>query len=510
MPILWTDKAIKIVKKKWNYDHLKDKQIEIINELLDGNDVVGLLPTGYGKSMCYILPPLLTKKTIFIISPLIALMDEQKEKLIEKKIKVSVLHSYNDNKNEDIINILEGKILIVYMSPEYLTSNGLTLAGKLIEKNLLGYLAIDESHCLSSWGHDFRQSYLQIKKFRELYPLIPIMAVTATATTRVVNEIASVLKLKNPKIVRGSFDRPNLLLKCYEIPVQQVTKKITKTMLKQIYIIQTIKEYIQKYDNQKIIIYVNTRKNSDMISAEINKWKKCCNSYHAGMEKGVREEILNQFISGDIKIVIATTAFGMGIDQIVRCVMIIGCSQSIEEYYQQIGRCGRDDLQSETIFIFDKQSFASANFNAKKNPNKNNVIEKLKKINEFVYINTCRRRFIIDYFELPKNENYFQSNSFNCNNCDNCINQELHDITKEIYDYKINKKKLNININNIKNLENTFNMWKDYIIDNNYNIDTLPDKLLIKLPSIEINTDVGNIDEDIFDKCTKIINDILC
>jgi RecQ family ATP-dependent DNA helicase len=247
MPVLWTEKAKKILKKYWNYDNLKEKQIQVINEILSGNDVIGLLPTGYGKSMCYILPPLLTKKIMFIISPLIALMDEQKEKLLEQKINVVVLHSNNKNRNADINSVLEGKTFIVYMSPEYLILAGLELADKLIKKKLLGFMAIDESHCLSAWGHDFRQSYLQIKKFREIYSDIPIMAVTATATQIVVNEIGTKLLLNNPTVVRCSFDRANLFLKCEVIPKFVKKGKLKVTEQKHTFTIETIKNYINKH-----------------------------------------------------------------------------------------------------------------------------------------------------------------------------------------------------------------------------------------------------------------------
>jgi superfamily II DNA helicase RecQ len=164
----WTVKAKKILQKYWGFSTLKEKQVEVINELLLGNDVIGLLPTGYGKSMCYLLPPLLTKKAIIIISPLISLMDDQKDKLLKMNIGVSALHGNNKRKDQELFEIIDGQIKIIYMSPEYLIKgDGLELVNSMIEAKILGYLAIDEAHCISVWGHDFRPEYLKINTFRE-------------------------------------------------------------------------------------------------------------------------------------------------------------------------------------------------------------------------------------------------------------------------------------------------------------------------------------------------------
>ena len=164
--MLWTDKAKRYLKKYWKIKDLKDKQIEVINDLLLGNDVIGLLPTGYGKSMCYLIPPLVTKKVMFIISPLISLMDDQRDKLNKMEIPCAALHGNNKNKDQEIFRIMDGEIKIVYMSPEYLIkSDGLELARTLIEDNKLGFLAVDESHCISVWGQDFRPEYTKIKLF---------------------------------------------------------------------------------------------------------------------------------------------------------------------------------------------------------------------------------------------------------------------------------------------------------------------------------------------------------
>ncbi len=355
--MLWTDKALKILKKYFDFATLKDKQIDVINELLKGNDVVGLLPTGYGKSMCYILPPLLTKKIIFIVSPLISLMDDQKENLSLKGITVATLHGNNKNRQNEILEICEGNIKIVYMSPEFLVEgDGLALANNLVDNNLLGFLAIDESHCLSSWGHDFRPNYLLLKEFRSLFPKIPILAVTATAKKAVVTDICNFLNLNSPKVISANFDRPNLFLGCKEIPKDfkrsakgTILKKKGEPIMTNISKWSIIKNYINKYPNDRIIIYVGSRNDTQELADDINMYiSECAVAYHAGLSKNTRETVQSSFIDGSIKVIVSTIAFGMGIDQIVRCVIVFGCPSSIEGYYQESGRAGRDGLPSET------------------------------------------------------------------------------------------------------------------------------------------------------------------
>ncbi len=425
--MLWTDKATKILKKYFKFTELKDKQIEVINSFLKGNDVIGLLPTGYGKSMTYILPPLLTKKTMFVISPLISLMEDQKDNLEKVGITVATLHCNNINKQDEIFKIIDGDIKIVYMSPEYLVEgDGLDLARALSEKNMLGFIAVDESHCISSWGHDFRPNYLKLKYIREEFPQIPILALTATAKTQVINEIHQLLKLNNPVIVSASFDRPNLLIKCKEMDKEQKYNKKGYPMKNKdgVNIMSNVdkwlivRDYINKYQNDKIIIYVNSRADTEELSREINNnIKNCSSHYHAGLSKKIRDKVQTDFNEGDIKVIISTIAFGMGIDQVVRCVIIFGCPSSIEEYYQQIGRGGRDGLPCETILYFDMANFMRTKSMLQKeitNPKLLNTrINNLYKICDFYKTTNCRRRYILNYFgqTAPKM----------CDNCDNCL-----------------------------------------------------------------------------------------
>jgi ATP-dependent DNA helicase RecQ len=463
-----------ILDKYWGYD-LKDKQIEVLDNFMGGKDVVGLLPTGYGKSMCYLIPPLITGKVILIISPLISLMEDQKEKLIEKNIPVSALHSNNSNRAKEILQIIDGGINIVYMSPEFLVQGeGMDLATALYESNRLGYLSIDESHCISQWGHDFRNDYLKINIFRKKFPDIPILAVTATATETVVSDIVTYLSLKNPIIVRANFDRPNLYLKCVKV------KSID---------IELLDSYVNKYKKDKIIIYTNSRKDTNELAESIEtlygkKYNIKCLGYHAGLTKKQRSKIQSQFSEGFINIIVSTVAFGMGIDQIVRCVIIFGAPNSIEDYYQMIGRAGRDGLLAETVLFFQyKNIIVGKQMNAKQMNDEglSDILENKQRclsiMAKYFFTNICRRRFILEYFgQIPK--------FFCCSKCDNCCERELFDYTDRVAEVAFNKKQFSdmfsqdeleimhssdfIQINKYKSIGSTlaFENWKKLIIVN--------------------------------------------
>ena len=530
----------KYLSKYWKIDNLKDKQMEIIEAFINKQDVIGLLPTGYGKSLTYLLPPLIKKKTIIIISPLISLMEDQKEKLENINIPVSTLHSNNPNKNNELHEIIDGNIKIVYMSPEYLINgDGLALAETLIDEKMLGFLAIDEAHCISKWGHDFRPIYQLIYKFRTKFPKIPILAVTATATQNVVNEIIEVLKLNDPLIIKANFDRPNLYIKCvdvkydYLLPLTKIycldgrkhiidnkkcklckinpknynykidelkilfkgLNKREREQIEKIEDLEYLLPYLEKYKDEKVIIYCNSRKETTDISNLINKHigNKSIN-YHAGMTNKNRDKLQQQFNSGEKNIIVTTIAFGMGIDQTVRCVMIIGSSSSIEEYYQQIGRAGRDGKKSDVLLFFKMQNlvlqlqmnnkYSYMNKNIQKNKRDN-----IFKLKEYLEYQGCRRKFILNYFgQKPK--------FFTCNNCDNCCERNLIDITDKIYNFYVNKidsdllftdeekiELLSKNIFKSNNLDASgeIEFWLKMINVNKLKLDTIPDKLRIKI-----------------------------
>lgn len=442
-----------LLKQYWGFDKLKSKQKKIIKRFLKEKDSIGLLTTGYGKSICYLLPPLMSNKSIIIISPLISLMEDQKEKLIKKGIPCCCLNSNNKNKQEEIKAILDNQIKIIYTSPEYLIENdGIEIAKQLYQQNQLLGFAIDEAHCVSNWGHDFRSTYLKLGILKKTFDL-PIMALTATATDIVIDDIVEYLKIEK-KIIKNSFDRPNLFIKCEQV------KTINTTVLK---------PYLDKYKNDKIIIYTNTRSDSDNLAEKLEKDNYNVISYHAGLNSKTRDLIQHQFINGEANIIVSTIAFGMGIDQTIRCVLIIGAPSSLEEFYQQIGRAGRDHLPAETVLFFHYTSFKIQQHYLKniKHP----IIKKAKtfqlnKMNQFLFENQCRRKVLLEYFQEPTE--YYQ-----CNNCDNCINNTI-DITNYILSFhqlsqKTNKKDKLITLL-IKNY-NDINFWNQLIIylkKNNY------------------------------------------
>jgi superfamily II DNA helicase RecQ len=539
---LWEKKKKKVskkLKKYWGYSTLKPKQIEIISNFVDGKDVIGLLPTGYGKSMCYLVPPLITKKAIFIISPLISLMEDQKEKLLQRGIPVSALHGNNPRKDREVFDIIDGIIKIIYMSPEYLINGeGLELAKTLVEDKKLGYFAVDESHCISVWGHDFRRNYLKLYRFRKKFPEIPILAVTATATKVVVDEIDKYLKLKDRLLVTANFDRPNLYIKFVNVQHENL-KKVGKrfcvngclhvfddssickkckidpdkheytedeyamlmknkrrSSITKLTEMQLMDKWLRKYEGSKIIIYSNSRKSCVEIAELINeKNKKTALAYHAGMSKKLRNMIQHDFSSGKVNIIVSTIAFGMGIDQIVRCVLIFGASSSIEEYYQQIGRAGRDGDPAETVLFYEKQKLV-VNMKMIEKETRNPEVKRIKKINLSNMMNLsehtgCRRRFILEYFQerAPK--------FFCCNNCDNCTEKNLTDYTKKFLKIMYKKKKIKkvfdedeillmkkhklINGTSVHSLTDFMKYWKGFIEFKKYKHNEIPDKLKIKL-----------------------------
>ena len=532
-------KVAKKLKKYWGYSSLKPKQIEIISNFVDGKDVVGLLPTGYGKSMCYLVPPLITKKTIFIISPLISLMDDQKEKLLKRGIPVSALHGNNSRKDKEVFDIIDNKIHIVYMSPEYLINgDGMELAKTLFKDGNLGYFAVDESHCISVWGHDFRKSYLKLYKFRKKFPTIPILAVTATATDIVVKDIVKNLRMKNNLMIHANFDRPNLYIKCVNVfnenlrrvgnkyclngalhvldsknkckkckinpktynyndeEFNQLRNNKKRKFVPKLSRIDLMKKYLNKYENDKIIIYCTSRKETVEVADDLNNIKKgFAEAYHAGMSKKLRERIQSNFSSGKVNIIVSTIAFGMGIDQIVRCVLIFGASSSIEEYYQQIGRAGRDGLPAETILFYEDQQMKVKIEMIKKESSskilKDIKIQNVNNMRRLCFYTGCRRRFILEYFKerTPK--------FFCCYNCDNCSERDLVDFTEKVWEILYSNKDARklFNKNEIELLKKNnilrgtkkyfktdyLNFWKGLIEFKKYKLETIPDKLKIKV-----------------------------
>jgi ATP-dependent DNA helicase, RecQ family len=406
-----------ILNKYFGYKELKPKQFEIINKIVnEKRDVSAILATGFGKSICYQLPYLITGKNVIIVSPLLSLMEDQKNKLEKLNIPVCCLNSNCKNKNQIINDILRGNNKIIFITPEYLVHCEIFLMD-LESLGTLALIAIDEAHCVSVWGNDFRESYKKLDNIRKIVPSIPILAMTATASLKVRDDISKQLKLNNPHVVVGSFDRPNLY-----ISVQHTSSNIRAD----------IEHLLHKFPNDYSIIYCKTRDDTDKIAEIVNSCGIKCYSYHAGLTNYDRTMIQKKFIDGEYKCIVATIAFGMGIDiPNIRLVIHYGCSKNIESYYQEIGRAGRDSKNSECYLFFSSKDFTLNRTFAndiKNDREREYQLQQIKIIEKFVYTNDCRRKFLLEAF----NEVY-KSNE--CNNCDNCLKKKSKTIQIQPQDF---------------------------------------------------------------------------
>ncbi len=393
----------KTLKKYFKLDKLKYEQKIIIDKVVHyKRDVCAVLCTGFGKSITYQLPALITGKTTIIVSPLISLMNDQQLRLESMNIKSCCINSVSKKKISEIKELaIKGEYRTVYITPESVAVSK-DFFVDMINNNILGLIAIDESHCISSWGFDFRSSYKELSKLRDWCPKIPILALTATATEKVRNDICNILKLKRPRMVIGSFDRPNLY-----VSVKR------KTIVS-----NDIKPLINP--DEKCIIYCKTRNDTEKLVNNLKAFKMPSEFYHAGMNDKDREQVQNNFSSGKTKCIIATVAFGMGIDVAdIRLVIHYGCPSSLEAYYQEIGRAGRDKEKSRCFLFYNNRDFTINNtfINGIKDKNyRNTQILAKNNIEKYLYTTKCRRKVLLKYFgdesDLPDN----------CGNCDNCCN----------------------------------------------------------------------------------------
>jgi len=419
-----------ILKKYFGYDKLKDKQEQIVKSILDKNDTIGILATGYGKSICYQLPYLIQKKSVIIISPLISLMQDQQTKLENLNIPVYCLNSNNSNKQNDKYNLLNGETGIIYISPEYLF-NSKEFIINMSKKNLISLIAIDESHCISTWG-DFRPEYKELGVLKDWASDVPLLALTATATPKIISDITKVLKLDRPNVFMSSFYRENLNI--------NVVKK-----LNQKYDLSKIVDLIKQVDSDdKIIIYCKTKDETDNFVLKLEEFGIKSKSYHAGKSNEKRNKIQKKFMKGKINIIIATIAFGMGIDlPNIRLIINYGISKDMESFYQEIGRAGRDGKTSNIYVYWSNNDFnINKSFlnNIKDLDFQKRQMERILEMEKFVNSNTCRMKYITKYFGEDMDD---------CGHCDNCLSnkkEEKQDITKEcFYILKL-----------IKNLKNNF------------------------------------------------------
>ncbi len=332
-------KSIEILKKYWGFDAFRLSQESIIDDAIYGHDVLALLPTGGGKSICFQVPGLAREGITVVISPLIALMQDQVQNLVSKGIRAKAITSGMTYREIDILldNARFGGIDFLYTSPERIQSALFQERFKLMRISLL---VVDEAHCISEWGHDFRPSFRLISRLRELQPTIPVIALTATATSKVKKDIAEQLKLKNPKIHESSFERKNLSYEVY--------KSENK--------INNILNFIKIFQNKSGIVYCQTRKSVKDFARVLLSNNIRCGIYHGGLDREERSKMLTGWMENDFQLMVATNAFGMGIDKPdVRFVAHFEFPPSIEAYYQEAGRAGRDGLNSRTAVFFEEQ-----------------------------------------------------------------------------------------------------------------------------------------------------------
>jgi ATP-dependent DNA helicase RecQ len=396
------DKIHQLLLKHWGYNDFLPLQEEAMGCLCAKRDSVVVLPTGGGKSLCYQAPALAMDGMAVVVSPLIALMKDQVDALTECGVSAMRLDSSQSSDEQDRVlgRVQEGTLKLLYLSPERLLSNGFT---ELLEKTSLSYIAVDEAHCVSMWGHDFRPEYRQLGRLKKVFPGITIAAYTATATEHVRRDIAEQLKLNQPKMLVGSFDRPNLI---YKVKPRRET-------------VSQVCEVLDRYKGESGIIYCIRRKDVDTLSAQLEKKGYRVAPYHAGMTDQGRKENQDRFINDHVDIIVATIAFGMGIDKSnVRFVIHTGMPKSLEHYQQESGRAGREGLDAECTLFYSGADYGTWKSLMRDMSEESQKIAmmKLDHMYRFCTSSLCRHKAILNYFNQPLDKE-------NCTACDVCMGE---------------------------------------------------------------------------------------
>jgi ATP-dependent DNA helicase RecQ len=388
------------LKHYFGYTSFRPLQEQVITDVLHNQDAFVLMPTGGGKSLCYQIPAIVSSGTAIVVSPLIALMKDQVDGLRENGISAAMLNSTQSiSEQTDIKRLaLENKLKLLYVSPERLAQNNFI---EYLQELEISFFAIDEAHCISEWGHDFRPEYRQLKQLKSLFPETPVIALTATATQRVSTDILTQLHLADPHTYQASFNRTNLF---YHVQEKQQPRK-------------QILAYLKNHPHESGIIYCQSRKTVDLLSDALIEEGISALPYHAGLDEDKRKTNQEKFIRDDVQIVVATIAFGMGIDKPnVRFVIHMDLPKNIEQYYQETGRAGRDGLPSECVLLFsagDQQKIKHF-INQKEDPKEQEIaLWQLRQMVAFAQSTSCRRKQLLAYFgeDLPAP----------CAKCDNCV-----------------------------------------------------------------------------------------
>lgn len=387
------------LKEHFGYNAFRPHQEEIISSLLHGRDVLAILPTGAGKSLCYQLPALIQEGIAIVISPLIALMQDQVVSLYKSGIPAAFLNSsLPPQEMHELMGNL-GNYKMLFVAPERFADSRFIEKLKSLK---VSFFAIDEAHCISQWGHSFRPEYRQLHFIKEKFPQSPVLALTATATPEVEKDIAQQLVMKNPVVIKGSFDRPNLTIR--------INQKMDTG--------RQLREFLSKYPEESGIIYCGTRKLVDETYTELRSSGFSVGRYHGGMSDSDRAQMQHAFLYDEAQIMVATVAFGMGIHKSdIRFIVHLSLPQSMEQYYQEIGRAGRDGMPSECLLLTDNSDYRLFQYFLSEIKNEDERQRNKKKMDQIFSLTrsyACRRQDLLKYF----GESYPKKN---CNSCDNCL-----------------------------------------------------------------------------------------
>lgn len=396
MSIATPQQASTQLKKYFGYDTFRDGQWNVISNLLKGEDQLVIMPTGGGKSLCYQLPSVLLPKTTLVISPLLALMKDQVDALNANGIKAAFFNSslLTSEKESVLQQIYEQKLKLIYVAPE-----SLSFLQPILNENYLSLLAVDEAHCISSWGHDFRPAYKELAFLKKSMPNVPMVALTATADKATRFDITTQLSIPNASVFVASFDRSNISLN-----VSPGLKRIDKIL-----------NFLSIRENQPGIIYCLSRKSTEDLAQKLSSNGYKASAYHAGLDYEERSNIQDSFLQDEVQIICATIAFGMGIDKSnIRWVIHYNMPKNIEGYYQEIGRSGRDGAPATALLFYSYADFVQLKEFSLNSSNEEFQLAKLERMHQFAEATTCRRKMLLSYFGEFLAED--------CGNCDVCKN----------------------------------------------------------------------------------------
>ena len=394
-----------VLSQVFGYSEFRTGQLDIIEQALNHRDSLVIMPTGGGKSLCFQIPALLMSGLTIVVSPLISLMKDQVDTLQANGVAAAYLNSSQTREESmQVLNAMQyGEIKLIYVAPERILQPSFL---ERIQQLHISLIAIDEAHCISQWGHDFRPEYASLGQIKSVLPTPPIMALTATADDATRQEISSRLNLNDPFYHQASFDRPNIRYTLYE-----KFKPFTQLL-----------QYLKTQDNNSGIIYCTTRKQVEETAFKLQQQNFSVLGYHGGMEHSERMSVQESFIRGDTDIVVATVAFGMGIDKPdVRFVIHYNIPKNIESYYQETGRAGRDGMAAEAVMLYDPSDTGRVRFLIEQgnNPAQQQVEhQKLNAMAAFAEAQTCRRQVLLHYFG--------EYGSSKCGNCDICLDPPQH------------------------------------------------------------------------------------